>query len=308
MTTKTLRRLVVGLLLGLSAQVADVSALTLFADSFDRADSRNLDASLSGIRNNTGTVLPADAVYSTPWVDPANDPGPEDGDATNGGGTRILSNQLQLAVGPGTSNAFVNHNFINPEILAAGGFTVMLDVLGYSGTSEGQGGAFAIGMSLTEAADSDDAFSGDPSNAKFTNAFPQQFADTISDFWIGLRGDANQELAWGHGPVGIADLGTSFFVSDVEAKTGTIAATFTVDSFDAGASVGYEVFYNGVSQGTGAFTWSDSNANYIGIDSRDGAAVTFDNFAVTTIPEPTALVLIAGASVILASRRGWRAA
>jgi hypothetical protein len=32
--------------------------------------------------------------------------------------------------------------------------------------------------------------------------------------------------------------------------------------FNAGSTVNYEVFLNDVSRGTGAFTWSDTDANY----------------------------------------------
>ncbi|QDV78600.1 hypothetical protein [Botrimarina mediterranea] len=308
MTRNALRRLGATLALGVVAHGATAHADVLFADNFDRTNSRNIDASLDGIIDNTGSALPVDGVYSTPWIDPTNDPGPQDGNAANGGGSQVLDNQLQLAVGAGTSNAFVNHNFINPEILAAGGFTVSLDVLGYAGTSEGQGGAFAIGMSQAEAAAANDGFTGAPNNVKFTNAFPQVFANTKSDFWIGLRGDANQELAWGHGPVGIGDLGTGFFVSDVDAKTGTIAVTFLVSSFDSGSSVDYQVFFNGTSQGTGSFNWSESNANYIGIDSRDGTAVVFDNFVISTAPEPTTLASVAVICLFAAARRARQAA
>jgi hypothetical protein len=308
MTHRSIRRLGATVALGLLAHRATASAGVLFCDNYDRDNSRNIDASLSGVINNTGSALPADGVYSTPWIDPANDPGPQDGVAANGGGSQILNNRLELSVGAGTSNAFVNHNFINPEILTAGGFTVTLDVLAYAGTNEGFGGAFAVGMTQADAAISSDGFTGAPTSAKFTNAFPQLFANTKSDFWIGLRGDANQELAWGHGAVGSGSLGNGFYVSNVDAKTGTIAVTFSVTSFAAGASVGYEVFYNSASKGTGTFTWSDNNANYIGIDSRDGTAVVFDNFVIATIPEPTTLVSVVAIGMISAARRARQSA
>lgn len=273
----------------------------LFQDTFDRPDSRNIDASLVGITDNTGSSLPADGVYSQPHLDPNNDPGPEDSDPANAGGAQILSNELQLAVGPGTSNAYVNHNFTNASILAAGGFSVSLDVIGFSQTSAGQGGAFAIGMTQAEAASAGDAFEGSPNDMKFTNAFPRDFADTISDFWVGLRGDAGAELAWGPGPVGTAD--PNYDVVDVASKTGTISANFQLSDFNAGSAVSYEVFYNGISQGTGTFMWSDSDANYIGIDARDGTSVTLDNFIVSTVPEPSTMVMMMFVVGLFGTRR-----
>lgn len=308
MTWNAIRRCGAAVALGFFAQGSTAGAAVLFADNFDRTNSRNIDGSPAGITNNTGSVLSVDGVYSTPWVDPANDPGPQDANAANGGGTQINNSRLELAVGAGTSNAFVNHNFVNPSILAAGGFTVSLDVLAYAGTNEGFGGAFAVGMSQAEAASGSDAFTGAPNNSKFTNAFPQLFANTKSDFWIGLRGDANQELAWGHGAVGAGSLGNGFYVANVDAKIGTIAVDFYVTSFDSGASVDYEVFYNGASKGIGAFTWSESSANYIGIDSRDGTAVVFDNFVISAIPEPTSLVSLAMICLMTAARRARHSA
>lgn len=275
----------------LAALPATADAGVLFSDSFNRADNANIDAELTGIVDNTGSALAADGVYSQPWLDPTNETTGYDGSPGNGGGAQIAANQLQLAVGPGTSNAFVNHNFINPEILAAGGFRVSLDVTDFSQGSEGQGGAFAVGMTQAEAAATNDAFNGNPSNAKMTNAFPTEFTDTVSDFWVGLRGAGGGELAWGNGPVPVSD--PSFQVVDLDSKTGTIAADFSFDSFDAGADVAVSIYFNGVLQGTGAFQWTDANANYIGIDARDAQVVALDNFNVSTLPEPGSLALLA---------------
>src|SRR6478672_4594753 len=98
-----------------SSPVQKASAALIFGDSFDRANSNNIDASLAGITDNTGDSLPADGVYSTPWVDPANQSGGPDGTANNGGGQRI-NNNVYEKYAVGTANLFVNHNFINPDI------------------------------------------------------------------------------------------------------------------------------------------------------------------------------------------------
>lgn len=258
-------------LLAVLATSHAASAADLFVDAFDRVDSRDIDASTTGITNNTGTTFGASAVYSQPFVDPANDPGPEDADAANGGGAQILSNQLQLAVGPGTSNAYVNHNFTNSAITTATGFRVSLDVGDYGGTSFGQGGAFAIGMSQAEADSAGDA-QGAGSNS-FTQAFGQGSIG-LGDFWLGLRG--NSTVAWGSGD-------TAPTTAAVSAKTGTISAEFYVTDFAAGGNVAYEVFFDGASQGFGVFEWSGTNENFIGLDARDGASVNLDNFKVETV-------------------------
>jgi hypothetical protein len=266
------------------------SAAIIYSDTFDRSNTNNIDASLSGITDNTGSSLPVDGVYSTPWVDPANQAGGPDGNAANGGGQRINNNAYEK-FSPGTANLFVNHNFINPEILTAGGFSVSLDVLSTSTSNNGRGAAIAIGMSQSEAQSGHDGFDGNPAPvAKYSNAFfdgpdaPFTTGAVLSDFYFALRG--NSSVAWGSGtatPTSVA----------VAAKTGTLSADFTFSSFSAGATVNYTVRYNGVAQGTGTFTWSGTNENYVGIDARDGTLVRMDNFSVTTIPEPATAGLIA---------------
>lgn len=297
-------------LLALSLMQASAHGAVIFADNFDRADlveDRNIDGSLTGITDNTGSSLPANGVYTHGWIDPNNndpingiqDTGAAPNGPANGGGSRILNNRLQLAVGQGTSNAFVNHNFINPAILAAGGFSVTLDVTGYNQSgSNGQGGGFAIGMSQAEADGSGDAFDG---ASRMTGAFGTLIgaavpAQVTSDFWIAIRG--NNSLVWG------GDTGTVAGVTGLAAKTGTITVDFSFTSFTLGSLVNYEVYLNSVSQGTGTFTWSGTDENYIGIDARDDTGVGFDNFAVTVVPEPSAAALgLLGAVALLRRRR-----
>lgn len=292
------------LLLTLSLLHASALGAVVFADSFDRPDNRNIDAVLTGITNNTLDALPADAVYTQPWLDPNNRAptyGVQDGDATNGGGAQILTNQLQLAVGAGTSNAFGNHNFTDAGLLGAGGFTVSLDVTGFAQTGYQQGGAFAIGMSLAEANSAQDAFNLTP--GRMTGAFND--ASTIgaavpgvvvSDFWLALRG--NNSLAWG------GSGGNVMGITGLAGKTGTISATFLFSDFNAGSTVNYEIFLNSVSRGTGSFTWSGTGENYIGLDARDSSGVSLNNFNVSTVPEPSAVVLgLVGLAGLLRRRR-----
>ena len=273
----------------LVVHISSSHAVVLFSDTFDRGDSRNIDVSLTGITDNTGSSLVADGVYSQPFVDPNNELGGQDGDATNGGGAQILSSALQLAVGAGTSNAFVNHNFTNASILTSGAFQVSLDITGFNNTSDLFGGAFAVGMTQSDALLAGDAYDADPNNVKFTNAFPNEYTTVVSDFWVGLRG--NGTLAWGNGPVGTGD--ANYHSVSVGSKTGTISANFGVTSFALGSTVNYEVFFNGASMGVGTFDWTHDNENYIGIDARDGTAVTLDNFTIeTSIPPATPTLTI----------------
>ncbi|MES2476208.1 MAG: arylsulfatase [Verrucomicrobiota bacterium] len=288
-------RLTLALLL--AANLTSPAQDLLFRDTFDRPNNRNIDAVLTGITDATGSALLADGVYTHAWLDPNSRPpnyGTPDADPTNGGGTQVLGNAWQVKYGTGTANAFVNHNFTNAAILEQGGFSISLDVTAYNDLTNGQGCGIAIGMSQAEAASTGDAFSG-------TNRMTGGFGTTIgtavptqtaSDFWITLRGD--NTLAWG------GKTGAVSGVTGLPAKTGTISANFTLTSFNAGATVHYEIFLNGATRGSGTFIWSGTNENYIGIDGRDGTSVNVDNFSIATLAGNPVVDLAATPAIVQA--------
>ncbi len=306
----------VSLLLGLPMLHATATGTVIFADTFDRADSRNIQQSVSGITNNTGTAFEAGGdpsgtpVYLHSHIDPlstfANNFGAPDTVASNGGAARISGNMLNLAAEqPGTSNAIVNHNFVNAAILAAGGFSVSLDVdtAPGGGNANGNGGGFAVGMSFAEAMATGDAFDG---ASRMTGGFGTAIngatiipAAVASDFWVVLR--ANGSLTWGAGAGTTGIFGVTSLGSNL---AGNITVNFLLDDFDAGSTVNYEVFFNDISRGTGSFIWSGANENYIGIEGRSSIGPLLDNFSVNTIPEPSAALLgLLGWTFLLRRRR-----
>lgn len=277
-------------------------AAVLFSDNFDRPDNRNLDAVLSGIVDNTGSSLVADGVYSQPHLDPNNESGGPDSSASGGGGAQILGGELELADVQGTSNAYVNHNFTNASIITAGGFRVSIDITDFNQSQRQQGGSFAIGMSQAEADSTGDPFG--KVGPVTTGAFHSNpngilgnpvTGNIVSDFWIGIRG--NQSLAWG------GSSGNTLGVGGLGTKTGSIAVDFLVNDFNAGSTVDYRVYFDDALQGTGSFTWSGTNENYIALDARDNQGVFFDNFIVETIPEPTSVTLVGTVVMILGVMR-----
>ena len=126
---------------------------------------------------------------------------------------------------------------------------------------------------------------------------------SVSDFWVMLRGDGS--LIWGGLGNSITEADESGLLGNVNvgSKTGLISAVFTLSSFNAAETVNYEVFFDGVSKGSGNFAWSGANQNYIGLDARD-SGLHVDNLMIETIPEPRTLGLIALVSGgLLAIRR-----
>ena len=295
-------------LLFLAASLAAAPAQqVIFKDTFDRPDNRNIDATLGGITDATGANLPADGVYTHPFIDANNRAptyGAQDADPANGGGARILTNALQLAVGPGTSNAYINHNFINPSIVSAGRFAVSVDLTAVAGATAGQGGGFGIGMRQSDAAAAGDAISG---AAKMQDGFVDTAFNgaanvSAADFWIILR--SNNTLAWGGRGNAItnATADTALFgTASVGSKTGKITVDFTdVTSFAAGTVIQYNILFNDlpVANGSGSFTWSYVDANYIGLDARDGTGVSFDNFTIIAGAPPPVVSLSASPELV----------
>lgn len=267
---------------------ASLSAQIIFEDTFERPNADDINASVVGITNNTGSDLSAGA-----WTENYNAGGVSArtniGGGTAGDGGNDANNgnpgRLFLADGAGTSNVYINHNFTNASILSAGGFSVGLDI-SQVGTIDdaGQIAAFAIGMTEAEAMMAGDANSGNNAgdeNSKFQDAVQDPgntAADiAISDFWVALRGIAgsnNATLIWGtRGDTtsGTVDTGPAFLGSAVITNGsggGNLAVNFAVPDFNAATTVSFEVIFNGISRGTGNFQWSDTDSNYIGLDGR----------------------------------------
>ncbi|MCO6047129.1 PEP-CTERM sorting domain-containing protein [Aeoliella sp. ICT_H6.2] len=288
-------------------------AAVVFMDTFDRETEFDLNGSMTGITNNTGNAF-AGGVYGNGFVDPAYPGGGASGGAGDGGSAKIHENELRLAVGPGTSNAFVNHNFVN---LGSKVFSVSLDLTGYDGgAGSGHGGGFAIGMSEAEALSTGDAQNGNTGagdgDFKMQDGLQDggnQVSDVaVSDFWAVLRGDGFLQVGTkGHNfPASEGVFGPGHLNSiDVGANTGTIKAVFYAPDFNDGTSVQYRLFFNDQPIDIGSFVWTGTDENYIGIDARHGSYVSFDNFTVS-VPEPSTAVLTllaVGAGIVCCRRK-----
>jgi len=267
----------------------------LFADNFNRANNTSLSADSTGMSGTLGNLG-----YLESW----------EGSPVNVNTWQINNNHLFKGQTGVSGGGAVNHNFIDGDILAAGGFSVSLDIVSY-GTQTldlpDRWGGFGVGLTLAEV----NGFTDE--NTQNTGARGAIALDTVAS-QIGTYGVD----PWMH--PGVAD----FFVdvskeNNVQVFTGgmlvnqfavtpagshTLTANFTFADFNAGSQVNYSVLFEGNSITSGTFTWSNTGANYVALSARD-SVVTLDNLSIATVPEPSAAALVlAGLAAVrlLASR------
>jgi len=249
---------------------ASASAATLFADNFSRADNTDLNAATTGKSGSLGAL---------DWVE-----------VKSGADPSITSNQLRLGesgAAGGWSIAYLNHNFIDAIISSGGEFTVTTDI-GNAGSGGGtRFNGFAVGHSLAEV------------NGWAANN-PTSFT---SDFFFGYDPTGTTEVKI------FTNGGSQVHQRTINLNAGAeLSVHFTLSDFNAGSTVNYEAFVNGVSEDTGSFTWSGTNENYIALYSNYTTHTAIqDNFEVSAVPEPSTFALAAfGLLGLLAFRRRRR--
>jgi hypothetical protein len=269
----------IGLAIALLMATVSANAAVLFSDSFDRANNTNISASSSGM---AGTLAPLAYVEAFEGSNAATS-------------IQILNNQLNVAMGVGMSSLFLDRNFTDAGIAAAGGFSVSLDVVSITNADDtgNRFGGFGVGNTRDEALNAKDSFDSAvpfrPSTARANQGIG------VSDFYVDLALDQKLRL-WSNGNL----LNTI----NVGAAAGTIKVDFLMSDFNAASSVTAVVYFNGVQQDTRAFAWDHTEANYIGLSGRTaGAGVFLDNLEIATIPEPATLLLLGIGSMMLRKRK-----
>ena len=243
------------LMLGFFLPTGSLRAAVLFSDSFDRADNTDIDALSSGM---SGSLAPL--AYQ---------------ESFEGSGLpssiQLLAGRLQMAVGVGMSNVFPDRNFIDAEILAAGGFSVSLEVAEINSAVADPANRFAgFGVGMTRA----EALAAGDMNDSATTFRGGGAAAGVCDFFVDLALDGSLRL-WSRG--------TLLKTVSVGSAAGTLKGVFSVTNFNAGSAVNAVVYFNGVQRESLAFTWSDADANYLGLSGRASNFVSCDNLAVETV-------------------------
>lgn len=246
---------------------SDAEAAVLFGDTFDRADSSDLNASATGKSGTLGALN---------WVE-----------VVSGGNPAIDSNQMRFGEsgggGGGWTIAYVDHNFTDAPISTGGEFTVSVDLVGPVASGGGtRFTGFAVGNSKAEM----DGWSSNNPTTTFT-----------SDFFFGYDTTGTNEVKV------FINGTTQDYQQGINLDSGgALSVNFSsITDFNSGSTVNYEAFINGGSVKTGSFTWSGTNENYMALysnyTSNQGLVDNFEVTAITAappaVPEPSTFALAA---------------
>lgn len=225
-------------------------SFVMFADNFDRPNSTDLNASTLGKSGSLGALN---------WVE-----------KVGSGGDASVSGSSLFATGStsGFSMSYLDHNFINAAISSGGGFSISIDLEHYSTQGTVRLAGIAMGMSKAEA-------------EGWADNVPTGF--TYADLFVGYRGNQSAIQVFENGTEVINDT----TAGDASTLPKKLKIDFTCLDFNVGSTVNYVITLGGAAMGTGSFTWSGTNENYIGVYSNlfpaSGTIGQMDDFAVTAL-------------------------
>ncbi len=225
----------------------------LFADTFDRADSEDLNAATDG---KSGTLGALD------WVEMSFQ-----------GTLEVLNNELEggdNAARGGWVIAYPDHNFVDAAISSGGGFRVSIDLVHYATAGGVRHMGIAVGMSQAEV---EGWSQNNPENLDYVDLFVGYRGTTLGGRVPAIEAFESGELVI-HNP----DAGGPATLPK------TLVVDFSLSSFDEGSKVDYVITFGGVEMGTGSFEWSGTNENYIAVYSNlSNRQGRMDNFSVTAL-------------------------
>jgi hypothetical protein len=252
-----------------SLVAADVN---LFSDSFNRANNTNIDASSTGM---SGTLWPM--VYV------------EREEVLHANVTEALllsnieNNQLHLADGPNMSVVYLDHNFTDAAILAAGGMKIGLTILSNDGTlvDGGRYIGFGVGSTLAQASIAQFDFTTGAASA-FRGSVSSSTAGH-SDFYVDWNTKGYLDV-FKNGPTSMG--GQNYTIPGM-ALSGNdrLELELAISDFNSGSTVYANILWNSTIVHSTSFQWDYTNANYIGITVRQNdAGFTVDDLEITAAP------------------------
>ncbi len=248
-------------LTALMAAPFTAQATVLFQDTFDRADSDDIDSSSVGM---SGIAAPM-----TYW----------ESDTIAGDNllTQVTNSALNMAFGPNASVVgLTSHNFIDSEILTEDGFSVSMNItdLG-TGTTDNHWCGFGVGISSNEINALGLDFNSDDGPRGRFDGSKAGVADMFVCYTPNLGGDL--QVFFGSG-------GTQI---DVNVGSGTLRADFFTESFDSGELVNVNIYMDDTLLLQTNFTWSGTEENYIALSSRQSTGFVVDDLLIeskTVVP------------------------
>jgi methionine-rich copper-binding protein CopC len=222
----------------------------MFADNFDRPNSTDMNASAVGKSGSLGALN---------WVE-----------KVGSGGNASISGNALFATGStsGFCMSYVDHNFINAAISSGGGFSISIDLENYSTQGTVRLAGIAMGMSKAEA-------------EGWAHNVPTSF--TYADLFVGYRGNQSAIQVFENG----TEVINNATAGDASTLPKKLKIDFTLSDFNVGSMVNYAITFGGAAMGTGSFTWSGTNENYIGVYSNlfpaSGTTGQLDDFAVSAL-------------------------
>ena len=87
---------------------------------------------------------------------------------------------------------------------------------------------------------------------------------TYADLFVGYRGNQSAIQVFENG----TEVINNATAGDASTLPKKLKIDFTCSDFNVGSTVNYEVTFGGAAMGTGSFTWSGTNENYIGVYSN----------------------------------------
>lgn len=247
----------------------------LFLDTFARPNNNDIDVSDAGMSGSDVPPLGANATYYEGFEG-----------SGSAGSIQVQGGALRMAVGVGMSESGIEHNFIDPEIISAGGFSIEMTVQEISSDLSdiaNRYAGFGVGLSEAEAATGADV--GESLPAGKVSFRGKQGGNTgVTDFFVELDLNGNVKV-WSHGVL--------LETVPVGQTQGTLTASFALSGFGAGDQVTVDVFFNGerldinsanANSTSRTFQWNQADENYIGLSARASDYVRIDNFAIRRLP------------------------
>ncbi len=242
-------------IVGLTAVSVSAEPTVLFADTFDRADNTDLNASTSGKSGTLGALTYGEKVSS--------------------GGMEIAGNLLKggdNGAAAGWAIAYINdHNFVDGSLRGAGGFSISIDLVQYTTAGSSRHMSIGVGQSLAE-------LSG--ASGKHGN----------SDLLVGYRWTTTDLEIYTNA---VLDSTTDITAYSVP-QTMKIDYSFTDFNAGSAVNYDVYLISGATNLiKSGSFKWSGTDENYISIHSNlSGLQARFDNFEISAdIKNGTVLVV-----------------